>query len=55
MADPACLSPGKLQELSAVLIDPDYAIRPDEISIYKSVGIGLQDIAIAGLAYSKIA
>lgn len=55
MADPTCLSPAKLQELSAVLIDPHYSVRPDEISIYKSVGIGLQDIAIAGLAYSKIA
>lgn len=55
MADPACLPAGKLQELSAVLIDADYSVRPDEISIYKSVGIGLQDIAIAGLAYSKLA
>ncbi|MDZ4019273.1 ornithine cyclodeaminase family protein [Pseudomonas sichuanensis] len=55
MADPACLSPAKLQELSAVLVDSEYTVRPDEISIYKSVGIGLQDIAIAGLAYSKIA
>lgn len=54
MADPSCLTPSKLQELSRVLVDPDFAVLREEISIYKSVGIGLQDIAIAGLAYSKI-
>lgn len=54
LAAPACLSPSKVQELAAVLIDPEYSVHPEEISIYKSVGIGLQDIAIAGLAYSKI-
>ena len=29
--------------------------RDDEITLYKSVGIGLEDIAVAGLAYSRIA
>ncbi|WP_444633980.1 ornithine cyclodeaminase family protein [Cupriavidus oxalaticus] len=55
MADPAALAPSKLSELSAVLLETDYRRSPDDITIYKSVGIGLQDIAIAGLAYSKIA
>lgn len=54
LADPAVLSPSKLTELAATLLDTSYSRGPDDITIYKSVGVGLQDIAIAGLAYSKV-
>jgi ornithine cyclodeaminase len=29
--------------------------RADEITIYKAVGVGLQDVALAGLAYRRLA
>lgn len=30
-----------------------YQRRPDDIVIYKGIGIGLEDVALAGLAYRK--
>ena len=34
---------------------PHPAARSDEITLYKSVGVGLEDIAVAGLAWRRIA
>ncbi|WP_372387346.1 ornithine cyclodeaminase family protein [Xanthomonas axonopodis] len=54
LADPECLPESKVVELSAVLTQPPLTHSPTDITIYKSVGIGLQDIAIAGLVYARI-
>ncbi len=54
LAAPSCLEPSKVHELATVLNDASFAVGADDISIYKSVGIGLQDIAIAGLAYATL-
>ncbi|OZI53627.1 ornithine cyclodeaminase family protein [Bordetella genomosp. 5] len=54
LADPECLPDAKVVELAAVLSGPTSAQSRGDITIYKSVGIGLQDIAIAGLAYTNI-
>lgn len=54
-ADPDCLHKEKLADLSDVLLGRRGRIRPEDIIVYKSVGIGLQDIALAGYAYFKLA
>ncbi|MEQ5842955.1 ornithine cyclodeaminase family protein [Paraburkholderia acidicola] len=54
LADPCCLPPEKLVDLSQIMLKADGRRQPDDIIIYKSVGIGLQDIALAGLAYSRL-
>lgn len=55
LADPAVLPAGKLVEL-ADLVNGKARGRSsdDEITIYKGVGVGLQDVALAGLAYRRI-
>lgn len=55
-APDALLPEGKVVEL-ADLVTGRVAgrRRPDEVTLYKSVGIGLQDIALAGLAWSRLA
>jgi ornithine cyclodeaminase len=55
-AAPQCLPPGKVVEF-ADLVTGKVPGRSsvDEITIYKAVGVGLQDIALAGLAYERIA
>ncbi|WP_395703146.1 ornithine cyclodeaminase family protein [Aquabacterium sp.] len=53
LADPAALQ-GKLVALADVLAGRAPGRRhADEITLYKSVGIGLQDIALAGLAWRR--
>jgi len=55
-AGPGCLAPEKLADLADVVAGrkPGRA-DPGEITIYKAVGVGLQDVALAGLAYRRIA
>lgn len=55
-AAPHCLAPGKVVEF-ADLVTGKVPGRTSagEITIYKAVGVGLQDIALAGLAYERIA
>ncbi|MFM0045696.1 ornithine cyclodeaminase family protein [Paraburkholderia sediminicola] len=53
LADPVCLPREKIVDLSQVMLNVDNERHPEDIVIYKSVGIGLQDIALAGLAYSR--
>ncbi|WPB56424.1 ornithine cyclodeaminase family protein [Xylophilus sp. GOD-11R] len=55
-APDALLPEGKVVEL-ADLVTGRVAGRQgdDEITLYKSVGIGLQDVALAGLAWSRLA
>lgn len=56
MADPAALPAEKIVELGEILAGKSAWRRTAQgIAIYKSVGVGLQDIALAGLAYSRIA
>jgi ornithine cyclodeaminase len=54
LADPECLPREKIVDLSQVMLNVDSGRHADDIVIYKSVGIGLQDIALAGLAYSRV-
>jgi ornithine cyclodeaminase len=55
-AQPGCLAPGKMADL-AELVSGRKPGRTgdDEITIYKAVGVGLQDVALAGLAYRRVA
>ena len=56
LADPKTLPAEKIVELGAVLAGKARGrTGDDEITIYKSVGVGLQDIALAGLAYRRSA
>lgn len=55
LADPAALPTEKVVELGEILAGKARGrSSDDEITIYKSVGVGLQDIALAGLAYRRI-
>lgn len=55
LADPAALPAEKIVELGEILAGKARGrSSDDEITIYKSVGVGLQDIALAGLAYRRI-
>jgi ornithine cyclodeaminase len=55
-ADPAALPQRKIYELGDVLSGSVRLRRdPGDIVIYKAVGVGLQDVALAGLAYRRIA
>lgn len=49
-AAPDCLHKEKKAALYDVLPGRRGRIRPEDIIVYKSVGIGLQDIALAGYA-----
>lgn len=52
LADPAALRPEKIVELVDVIVTQKVARQSEQdIFVYKSVGIGLEDIAVAGLAY----
>jgi ornithine cyclodeaminase len=55
LAGPDVLPPGKVVELADVVLGtvPGRQHR-DDIVIYKSVGVGLEDIALAGFAWEKI-
>jgi ornithine cyclodeaminase len=39
-------------ELGALLTQPDFA-RPDGVTLFKSLGLGVQDIAVAALVYER--
>jgi ornithine cyclodeaminase len=55
-AGPGCMPPDKLADLADVVCGRRPGRRSaDEITIYKAVGVGLQDIALAGLAYERVA
>ncbi|MFO1329020.1 MAG: ornithine cyclodeaminase family protein [Rubrivivax sp.] len=55
LADPAVLPPAKVVELSELLLGRVPGRRADDdVTIYKSVGVGLQDVALAGLAWRKL-
>jgi ornithine cyclodeaminase len=54
-AAPGVLPPQKIQELGEVISESAQPRRsPDDILIYKAVGVGLQDVALAGFAYRRI-
>jgi len=55
LASPAALSPHKIVELGELITGQAKGRHGDDaITVYKSVGVGLQDIAIAGLAYARL-
>ena len=55
LADPAAVPPGKLVELADLVTGRATGRRSErDITIYKAVGVGLQDVALAGLAYRRI-
>jgi len=55
-APDALLPEGKVVELADLVTGRVAGRRnADEITVYKSVGIGLQDVALAGLAWSRLA
>jgi ornithine cyclodeaminase len=56
LAAPGVVDAAKVVELGELIAGTAPGrTRDDEITLYKSVGIGLEDIAVAGLAYSRIA
>lgn len=55
LADPGVREPAKLVELSALINGTAVGRQGDaDITIFKTVGIGLQDIALAGLAWQRL-
>ena len=55
LADPAIGVDEKIVEMSDVLAGRVARGGPSEIHLYKSVGVGLEDIALAGHAYARLA
>lgn len=56
LADKAVLPDSKIVELADVLLDTrQIRQHADDIVIYKSVGVGLEDVALAGAAWQRIA
>jgi ornithine cyclodeaminase len=55
LAQPQALPAGKIVEL-AELVNGTHPGRrdPQEITLYKSVGVGLEDVALAGLAWRRL-
>ncbi|GGC69684.1 ornithine cyclodeaminase family protein [Undibacterium terreum] len=54
MCAPGTFDWDKVSELGQALNGSmDYAAKPDDIVIYKSIGVGLEDIAMAGMVYRK--
>lgn len=55
MAGPGVLPESKLVELADVVLSRAQPRRSDsDIVIYKSVGVGLEDVALAGLAWQRL-
>lgn len=55
LARPGLVSPEKLVELGALVNNPSLGRQSgDEITLYKSVGVGLEDVALAGLAWQRV-
>ncbi|MNR66937.1 ornithine cyclodeaminase [compost metagenome] len=56
LADSQALPREKIVELGEVVLGKmSPRQRDDDIVIYKSVGVGLEDVALAGFAWSRIA
>lgn len=55
LADPSLSIGSKISEFSDLLAGRVARKAADEIHLYKAVGVGLEDIALAGLAYSRLA
>ena len=56
LADPSALPAGKVVQLSELLTGAvSGRRRDDEITVFKSVGVGLQDVALAGLVWQRMA
>lgn len=55
LARPGLVSPEKLVELGALVTGAAPGRQSDdEITLYKSVGVGLEDVALAGLAWQRV-
>ncbi len=55
LARPGLVSPEKLVELGALVTGALPGRQSDdEITLYKSVGVGLEDVALAGLAWQRV-
>jgi ornithine cyclodeaminase len=55
LARPGLVSPEKLVELGALVTGASPGRHSDdEITLYKSVGVGLEDVALAGLAWQRV-
>ncbi|MBU4519719.1 MAG: ornithine cyclodeaminase family protein [Gammaproteobacteria bacterium] len=55
LARPGLVSPEKLVELGALVTGASPGRQSDdEITLYKSVGVGLEDVALAGLAWQRV-
>ena len=55
LAAPGVVDPAKVVELGELVAGTAPGrTSDDQITLYKSVGVGLEDIAIAGLAYNRI-
>jgi len=52
-AAPGVIAPERLKELGSLLLAPP-ARDPQAITVYKSVGIGLEDVALADLVYRSL-
>jgi ornithine cyclodeaminase len=46
LAAPGVLRPGQVRELGELLLSPP-TLGPDDVVVYKSVGVGLEDVALA--------
>lgn len=54
LADPAVLPPEKIVELAELVTGRWHGRREQrDLTIYKAVGVGLQDVALAGLAWER--
>ena len=55
LAAPGVLKDEKIVELGELVTGKAMGrTTPDEITVYKSVGVGLEDIAVAGLVLRRI-
>lgn len=53
LAAPGVIAPGRLVELGELIVQPR-ARAPQDIVVYKSVGIGLEDVALARLVAHRL-
>jgi ornithine cyclodeaminase len=54
-AAPGTIDPARVTELGKLLVKGrSFERRPHDIIVYKSVGIGLEDVALANLVWQKI-
>ena len=55
-AEPGTIDPARVTELGKLLVKGTaYDRRAGDIVVYKSVGIGLEDVALAHLVYQRCA